>query len=152
MVFRLRHELWSCSENPTYTTALSRTEANISKYTCGFSDFPMPGNESIWKTMSSTLTSTRTSSLTQRSRLWPGTRTIPSGVSSSQNQGPVEVQEFGKAALCHGYQTKAVLQAWLHKAAGMGMENLSWGWRGRKFRRQGPKMYRLTFLIIRFTP
>lgn len=33
--------LWSYSDNTTYTTALSTTEANISKYPCGFADFPI---------------------------------------------------------------------------------------------------------------
>ncbi|KAK1754238.1 flavin-containing monooxygenase 9 [Echria macrotheca] len=33
--------LWAYSDNPQHTTALPVTRANISKYTCGFSDFPM---------------------------------------------------------------------------------------------------------------
>ncbi|KAJ7512020.1 putative dimethylaniline monooxygenase [Mycena galericulata] len=34
--------LWAYSEDKTMTSALRSTVANISKYTCGMSDFPMP--------------------------------------------------------------------------------------------------------------
>ncbi|KAF7547917.1 hypothetical protein G7046_g8860 [Stylonectria norvegica] len=34
--------LWSYTNDKTMTTALPSTTANISKYTCGFTDFPMP--------------------------------------------------------------------------------------------------------------
>ncbi|KAH8671502.1 putative dimethylaniline monooxygenase [Xylariales sp. PMI_506] len=34
--------LWAYSDDTTMTTALRSTEANISKYTCGFSDYPIP--------------------------------------------------------------------------------------------------------------
>jgi dimethylaniline monooxygenase (N-oxide forming) len=37
--------LWAYSDNPLHTTALPVTRANISKYTCGFSDFPMPDSK-----------------------------------------------------------------------------------------------------------
>lgn len=37
--------LWAYSGNTTYTTALPRTMANISKFTCGLSDYPMPDSE-----------------------------------------------------------------------------------------------------------
>lgn len=38
--------LWAYSGDTSYTTALPRTLANISKFTCGFSDFPMPDSQS----------------------------------------------------------------------------------------------------------
>lgn len=37
--------LWAYSDDTSYTTALPRTMANISKFTCGFSDFPMPDSQ-----------------------------------------------------------------------------------------------------------
>jgi dimethylaniline monooxygenase (N-oxide forming) len=38
--------LWAYSGDTSYTTALPRTLANISKFTCGLSDFPMPDSQS----------------------------------------------------------------------------------------------------------
>lgn len=37
--------LWAYSADTSYTTALPRTLANISKFTCGFSDFPIPDSQ-----------------------------------------------------------------------------------------------------------
>ncbi|KAL8388174.1 hypothetical protein RB595_009404 [Gaeumannomyces hyphopodioides] len=111
--------LWSYSENPTYTTALSRTEANISKYTCGFSDFPMPEKYpsfmtqedfqeymedyarhfDLYKDIVLDATVTRVIRNADDTR-WRVEFT---------RSGVVEAQEFDKVALCHGYQTKAVL-------------------------------------------
>ncbi|KAF6818534.1 dimethylaniline monooxygenase 2 [Colletotrichum musicola] len=37
--------LWSYTDDKTMTTALPTTTAIISKYTCGFTDFPMPDSK-----------------------------------------------------------------------------------------------------------
>ncbi|KLU83922.1 flavin containing monooxygenase 9 [Magnaporthiopsis poae ATCC 64411] len=145
--------LWSYSENPTYTTALSRasftttlvlrppyrtwpvwrtygsrdvhallagTEANISKYTCGFSDFPMPEKYcpymtqdefqefmedyakhfDLYKDIVFDATVTRVSR-NETDTKWR--------VEFTKSGAVVEAQEFDKVAFCHGYQTKAVL-------------------------------------------
>jgi dimethylaniline monooxygenase (N-oxide forming) len=37
--------LWAYDANNGWTTALESTSANISKYTCGFTDFPIPDSK-----------------------------------------------------------------------------------------------------------
>lgn len=110
--------LWAYSDNTSYTTALPRTMANISKFTCGFSDFPMPDKYPIYmKTehfqdfMESyarhydTLKDWNLNSTVRKaSRNADDTRWALEVETAAEG---VRTLEFDKVVFCHGYQTRA---------------------------------------------
>ncbi|KAK3682287.1 flavin-containing monooxygenase 9 [Podospora appendiculata] len=83
--------LWAYSDNPAYTTALPVTRANLSKFTCGFADFPIPDRICFEASVQ----------LVRRNEADTG------WLVTVEKHGRVETAEFDKVALCHGYQTKA---------------------------------------------
>lgn len=62
--------LWSYDADHGWTTAMQFTGANISKYTCGFTDYPIPDSELTLRCSNLLiLTRCRISSSPQRRRL-----------------------------------------------------------------------------------
>ncbi|XXG95325.1 hypothetical protein Hte_001586 [Hypoxylon texense] len=109
--------LWAYSENPMVTTALKSTVANISKYTCGMTDFPMPDKyphhltqadfqeymESYAKHFDLLKHIVFNASLERVSRNETDTMWKVEVVVDGKRQS----LEYDKVAFCHGYQTKA---------------------------------------------
>ncbi|KAI1134604.1 putative dimethylaniline monooxygenase [Hypoxylon sp. FL0543] len=109
--------LWAYSEDPTMTTALRSTEANISKYTCGMTDFPMPDKyphhlsqaqfqeymESYAKHFDMLKDIVFNAFLKRVVRNEDDTKWQVEVVVDGKHQ----VLEYDKVVLCHGYQTKA---------------------------------------------
>ncbi|KAF3768753.1 FAD/NAD(P)-binding domain-containing protein [Cryphonectria parasitica EP155] len=111
--------LWAYSEDPSHTTALPRTVANLSKYTCGFSDYPMPERYPIFlrsdqfreycedyarhfDTLKDWVFNT---SVKKASRNADDTKWCLE-VDTKGGQGP-QTLEFDKVVFSHGYQTRA---------------------------------------------
>ncbi|KAI0601207.1 flavin-containing monooxygenase 9 [Biscogniauxia sp. FL1348] len=111
--------LWAYSEDPTMTSALRITTANISKYTCGMSDFPIPDKyphymsqrdfqeymESYAEHFDLFKDIVFNASLKRVSRNKEDTKWLLEVVVD----GELREFEYDKVALCHGYQTKAVM-------------------------------------------
>ncbi|KAI0129775.1 putative dimethylaniline monooxygenase [Xylariales sp. AK1849] len=109
--------LWAYSDDTSMTSALRSTVANISKYTCGMSDFPMPDKyphhltqpqfqeylESYAKHFDLIKDIVFNASLKQVVRNKEDTKWC---VELDVN-GEHQVKEFDKVAFTHGYQTKA---------------------------------------------
>ncbi|KAK3942658.1 flavin-containing monooxygenase 9 [Diplogelasinospora grovesii] len=111
--------LWAYTENPAYTTALPITRANLSKFTCGFSDFPIPDKYQIYMqphefqeymesyahhfdllkdiVFEATVSKVRRSDANDSWLI---------DVADKKN-GKTETAEFDRVAFCNGYQTKA---------------------------------------------
>lgn len=110
--------LWSYSENPTYTTALPITEANISKYPCGFADFPIyekyPPHmkaEHFQEFMEDYATHfdlnkdiVFDTTVKRVVRNEADTKWL---IEVAKKGGTLEQLEFDRVAFCHGYQTQA---------------------------------------------
>ncbi|KAH6893116.1 dimethylaniline monooxygenase 2 [Thelonectria olida] len=109
--------LWSYTEDESMTTALPSTIANISKYTCGFTDYPMPDHyppflnqiefQEFLESYSTHFglqhhISFRTSA-TKVERNADDTKWRVEMV----RDGSPETREFDKVVCCHGYQTQA---------------------------------------------
>ncbi|KAF4781481.1 dimethylaniline monooxygenase 2 [Colletotrichum scovillei] len=108
--------LWSYTDDKSMTTALPSTNAIISKYTCGFTDFPMPDKygpflsqgdfeeymESYAENFGLYKHIVFNSTVKQVIRNGDGTKWKVEMVRS----GSQEVKEFDKVVLCHGYQTQ----------------------------------------------
>ncbi|TID06233.1 Dimethylaniline monooxygenase [N-oxide-forming] 5 [Colletotrichum higginsianum] len=108
--------LWSYTDDKTMTTALPTTRAVISKYTCGFTDFPMPDKygphltqrdfeeymESYAEQFDLYKHMTFNTTVKQVTRNADGSKWRVEMIKS----GIPEYQEFDKVVLCHGYQTK----------------------------------------------
>lgn len=111
--------LWAFSEDENHTTALPRTRANISKFTCGFSDYPIPDKYPVYMNphhfqefmhdyaMHFDLlkdirfnTSIKNVTRNEADTHW---------VLEMESEGKSSLVEFDKIAFCHGYQTKAAL-------------------------------------------
>lgn len=109
--------LWAYTDDKSMTTALPSTTANISKYTCGMSDFPMPdkyphylSQEQFWEYIESYAkhfdmhkdivfnASVKAVSRNKDDSKWRLHAII---------DGESRVEEYDKVAFCHGYQTKA---------------------------------------------
>ncbi|KAI0377321.1 putative dimethylaniline monooxygenase [Hypomontagnella monticulosa] len=109
--------LWAYSDDPTVTTALRSTVANISKYTCGMTDFPMPEKyphhlsqadfqeymELYAKHYDMLKDIVFNASLKRVVRNDDDTKWLVEVVVD----GKLQVMEYDKVAFCHGYQTKA---------------------------------------------
>ncbi|KAH8885398.1 flavin-containing monooxygenase 9 [Thozetella sp. PMI_491] len=109
--------LWAYSDNPAYTTALPITRANISKFTCGFSDYPIPDEYPIYMqpahfqefmegyaqhfdltrdiVFNTTVNKVRRN---DENTKW---------VLEYETGGKASTAEFDRVAFCNGYQTKA---------------------------------------------
>lgn len=109
--------IWAVADNSSYTTTLPCTRANISKYTCGFSDYPIPERYPMFMkaehfqefmndyakdfdlhqhiVFNCTVKSVRRNDGDTK---W---------CVETEVDGVTEVREFDKVALCHGYQTRA---------------------------------------------
>lgn len=109
--------LWSYTEDETMTTALPNTTANISKYTCGFTDYPMPDHYPPFLSQSQFqefLESYSThfglqdhivfrTSVTEVERNPENTKWCI----KMTTEGKPVTREFDKVVCCHGYQTQA---------------------------------------------
>ncbi|TDZ60899.1 Monooxygenase aurF [Colletotrichum trifolii] len=108
--------LWSYTDDKTMTTAFPTTKALISKYTCGFTDFPMPDKydafmsqsdfeeymESYAKHFDLYKNSVFNSLVTRVNRNGDGTKWDVEMITS----GTKQIRQFDKVVFCHGYQTK----------------------------------------------
>jgi dimethylaniline monooxygenase (N-oxide forming) len=115
--------LWAYSDNSSYTTALPRTIANISKFTCGFSDFPMPDRYPIYmKTEHFQDFMESYARHFDTLRYWNlNTTVLRASRNADDTRWALEVEhtagdttttrtlEFDKVVFCHGYQTKAIV-------------------------------------------
>ncbi|EON99272.1 putative flavin containing monooxygenase 9 protein [Phaeoacremonium minimum UCRPA7] len=111
--------LWAYSDDTAHTIALPRTRANISKFTCGFSDFPMPDKYPLWMTPAEFTEFMHdyavhfdfyqnivfNTSVKQASRNSDDTKWRL----DIETNGKAETVEFDKIVFCHGYQTKAAI-------------------------------------------
>ncbi|KAF9880506.1 dimethylaniline monooxygenase 2 [Colletotrichum karsti] len=108
--------LWSYTDDKSMTTALPTTTAIISKYTCGFTDFPMPDKyppfltqamfeeymESYAENFGLYDHMVFDANVGRVTRNGEGTKWQVEMVKS----GKPEVHQFDKVVFCHGYQTK----------------------------------------------
>ncbi|OLN97876.1 Dimethylaniline monooxygenase [N-oxide-forming] 5 [Colletotrichum chlorophyti] len=108
--------LWSYTDDKTMTTALPSTKANISKYTCGFTDFPMPdkyGPFLIQREFVEYMESYAAHFDLYKDIVFDTAvqRVVRNGEGTKWHvemvrSGTPEVRVFDKVVLCHGYQTK----------------------------------------------
>ncbi|KAI1858838.1 hypothetical protein JX265_010519 [Neoarthrinium moseri] len=110
--------LWAYTDDKSMTTALKSTVANISKYTCGMSDFPMPDKyphhlnqwefQEYMELYANHFDLLKDiifgASLKQVTRNQNDTKWIV----ELEIGGEPHFKEFDKVAFTHGYQTKAV--------------------------------------------
>lgn len=112
--------LWAYSDNTSYTTALPRTMANISKFTCGFSDFPMPDKYPIYmKTEHFQDFMENYARHFDILKDWNLNTTVnKASRNADDTKWALEVEtaaegtrtlEFDKVVFCHGYQTRAIV-------------------------------------------
>ncbi|KAF0327426.1 dimethylaniline monooxygenase 2 [Colletotrichum asianum] len=108
--------LWSYTDDKSMTTALPTTTANISKYTCGFTDFPMPDKyppflsqgqfeeymESYAENFDLYKHIVFNARVDQVVRNTDGSKWQVEMVRCDAH----ETKEFDKVVFCHGYQTK----------------------------------------------
>ncbi|KAI1388081.1 putative dimethylaniline monooxygenase [Hypoxylon trugodes] len=109
--------LWAYSDDPTMTSALKSTTANISKYTCGMTDFPMPDKYpyhltqaqfqeymELYATHFDMMKDIVFNALLKRVvRNEQDTKWLIEVVID----GKLQIIEYDKVAFCHGYQTRA---------------------------------------------
>ncbi|KAF5989586.1 flavin-containing protein [Fusarium bulbicola] len=88
--------LWAHDANDGWTTALASTSANISKYTCGFTDFPIPDKHIAFNSSVQVVDCNSDDSgwIVQVEKIGTGEK---------------ESRPFDKVVFCHGYQTKRVM-------------------------------------------
>ncbi|KAK3332308.1 flavin-containing monooxygenase 9 [Cercophora scortea] len=104
--------LWAYSDNPAYTTALPGvTRANLSKFTCGFADFPIPDKYPTYmephEFQEFMEDYARHFGLLKDICFEANVQLVRGQRPAVEKNGHVETAEFDKVALCHGYQTKA---------------------------------------------
>ncbi|ROW03416.1 hypothetical protein VSDG_01571 [Cytospora chrysosperma] len=112
--------LWAYSGDTSYTTALPRTLANISKFTCGFSDFPMPDKYPIYMKSSDfqefmedyarhfDLLKDFVFDTTVR-KVWRNGDDTKWCLEVETTGEEPRTLEFDKVVLCHGYQSQAIV-------------------------------------------
>ncbi|KAJ5885164.1 dimethylaniline monooxygenase [Penicillium taxi] len=110
--------IWAYTKNPSWTTALKSTQANVSKYTCGFSDFPMPDkypshmNVFEWQEYMEDYARhfdvlkqcVLNTSVHKVHRNTDDTRWV---LELGREGGKRETAEYDRIAVCNGYETKA---------------------------------------------
>ncbi|KAL0933856.1 dimethylaniline monooxygenase 2 [Colletotrichum truncatum] len=108
--------LWSFTDDKTMTTALPTTNALLSKYTCGFTDFPMPDKYPPFLMQSQF--EEYMESYAEHFGLYKHivfnalVQKVVRNDDGSKWQvemirsGMPDVQQFDKVVFCHGYQTK----------------------------------------------
>ncbi|CAK7218438.1 hypothetical protein SBRCBS47491_003509 [Sporothrix bragantina] len=116
--FEKRHRvggLWSYTDDTTLTSALPSTSANISKFTCGYSDYPMPDKYPVYLRQSDFQEFAEDyakhfnlydhivfdSDVTQVNRTTDDSKWRVDMVRAGQQ----ESREFDKVVFCHGYQS-----------------------------------------------
>ncbi|KAI5461572.1 dimethylaniline monooxygenase 2 [Mariannaea sp. PMI_226] len=109
--------LWSYTEDESMTTALPNTTANISKYTCGFTDFPMPDHYPPFLSQSEFQEFLESYSthfgLEKHTCLGAAVTKVERSADDTKwrveiaKDGNSESREFDKVVCSHGYQTKA---------------------------------------------
>ncbi|KAI1373153.1 putative dimethylaniline monooxygenase [Hypoxylon crocopeplum] len=109
--------LWAYSDDPTMTTALRSTEANISKYTCGMTDFPIPDKYPHHLTQADFQEYmelyARHFDMLKDIVFNAFLKRVVRNEEDTKWQvevvidGKLQVLEYDKVAFCHGYQTKA---------------------------------------------
>ncbi|KUJ13257.1 putative dimethylaniline monooxygenase [Mollisia scopiformis] len=108
--------LWAYTDDKKMTTALPTTTANISKYTCGMSDFPMPDKYphylSQWDFQEYMESYAVHFDMLKDIVFNAQVKQVSRNKDDSKWQidlvvdGEPRVEEFDKVAFCHGYQTK----------------------------------------------
>ncbi|KAK7747419.1 hypothetical protein SLS53_001674 [Cytospora paraplurivora] len=112
--------LWAYSGDTSYTTALPRTMANISKFTCGLSDYPMPDKYPIYMSTEQLQEFIEdyakhfdllkdyvfNTTLKKAFRNMDDTRWCIEVETAGEG---TKTLEFDKLVLCHGYQNKPIV-------------------------------------------
>ncbi|KAG4256686.1 hypothetical protein FPRO03_03696 [Fusarium proliferatum] len=116
--------LWAYDANNGWTTALASTSANISKYTCGFTDFPIPDMQPEYPVyLSAANFQEFMQSYAEHFKLIEHISFNSSVQVVNRNSddsgwilqvekvgtGEKESRTFDKVVFCHGYQTKRVM-------------------------------------------
>ncbi|KAM7221859.1 dimethylaniline monooxygenase [Rhypophila decipiens] len=112
--------LWAWTENPSYTTALQSTRANISKFTCGFTDYPIPDKYNTYMTPQELQ-----EFMQDYAEHFDLLKDIVFGANVNKarrnaddsawlldiekENGSTETVEYDKVAFCSGYQSKAII-------------------------------------------
>ncbi|KAK3316569.1 flavin-containing monooxygenase 9 [Apodospora peruviana] len=110
--------IWAYTDNTSYTTVLPATRANLSKFTCGFSDYPMPDKyptymqahhyqeymEDFAKHFDLLKDIIFGTSVKQARRNSDDTAWL---LDIEKDDGTGETVEYDKIVFCSGYQTKA---------------------------------------------
>ncbi|KAI1321100.1 putative dimethylaniline monooxygenase [Xylariaceae sp. FL0255] len=114
--------LWAYTEDKAMTTALRSTMANISKYTCGMSDFPMPDKYphymAQWDFQEYMETYAKHFDLLKDIVFGATLKKVTRNDTDTkwrlefQVDGQPRIEEFDKVALCHGYQTAPDMPEW----------------------------------------
>ncbi|KAH8674134.1 putative dimethylaniline monooxygenase [Xylariales sp. PMI_506] len=109
--------LWAYSPDKSITTALQSTTANISKYTCGMSDFPMPDKYphylNQWDFQEYMELYAKHFDLFKDIVFNAAVKKATRNDADTKWRlefdidGEPQVKEFDKVAFCHGYQNKA---------------------------------------------
>ncbi|KXJ88367.1 putative dimethylaniline monooxygenase [Microdochium bolleyi] len=107
--------LWAYTDDKGMTTALRSTTANISKYTCGMSDFPMPDKYSIhmdtWEFQEYMESYAKHFDLLKDIVFGAWVKKAVRNDTDTkwrlefEINGELLAEEFDKVAFCHGYQT-----------------------------------------------
>ncbi|KAG5758325.1 hypothetical protein H9Q72_013533 [Fusarium xylarioides] len=113
--------LWAYDANNRWTTALASTSANISKYTCGFTDFPIPDKYPVYLSAANFQEFVQTYAehfkLTEHISFNSSVQVVNRNSDDSGwvvqvekvGTGETESRPFDKIVFCHGYQTKRVM-------------------------------------------
>ncbi|SCO12549.1 related to flavin-containing monooxygenase [Fusarium fujikuroi] len=113
--------LWAYDANNGWTTALASTSANISKYTCGFTDFPIPDKYPVYLSAANFQEFMQSYAehfkLTEHISFNSSVQVVNRNSDDSGwilqvekvGTGEKESRTFDKVVFCHGYQTKRVM-------------------------------------------
>ncbi|ENH74922.1 Dimethylaniline monooxygenase [N-oxide-forming] 5 [Fusarium oxysporum f. sp. cubense race 1] len=113
--------LWAYDANNGWTTALASTSANISKYTCGFTDFPIPDKYPVYLSAANFQEFMQSYAeyfkLTENISFNSSVQVVNRNSDDSGwvvqvekvGTGETESRPFDKVVFCHGYQTQRVM-------------------------------------------
>ncbi|KAJ9416814.1 flavin-binding monooxygenase-like-domain-containing protein [Fusarium oxysporum] len=113
--------LWAYDANNGWTTALASTSANISKYTCGFTDFPIPDKYPVYLSAANFQEFMQSYAehfkLTEHISFNSSVQVVNRNSDDSGwvvqvekvGTGETESRPFDKVVFCHGYQTQRVM-------------------------------------------
>ncbi|KAK0616773.1 flavin monooxygenase-like protein [Immersiella caudata] len=119
-LYERRHRvggLWAYSDNPTHTTALPVTRANLSKFTCGFSDYPIPDKyptymqphhfQQYMEEYAKHFDLLRDIVLGADVKLARRSDDDTRWLLDVEQEAKTETVEYDRIVFCHGYQSKA---------------------------------------------